>query len=141
MAEGKKLAGGARVSIDKDVHELYRELTEKKSMKAETAPFFLMKDLFMWSVALGVTSGERKPLSKRQEIFRWDQLSPDLDIPIIQAVGIAETDDVAVIAHEDQLLRIAEEYANSGIRELKNNVLQASGKPLWLLVGALRAPS
>lgn len=141
MAEGKKLAPVTRVSIDKDVYELYKQLTEKKSRKAETAPFFLMKDLFMWAVGLGVKSGKRKPLSKRQDIFRWGQLSPDIDIPIIQAVGIAETDDVAIIAHEDQLLRIAEEYANSGIRELKNEISQASSKPLWILIGALRSSS
>ena len=141
MAEGTKLTGGDRVSIDKDVHELYKELTEKKSRKAETAPFFLMKDLFMWAMALGVKSGERKPLSNREQIFRWDQLSRDIDIPVIQAVGIAETGEVEIIAHEDQLLRIAEEYANSGIRELKRDAFEKGRKPLWSLIESVRQGS
>ena len=92
----------------------------------------------MWAMALGVKSGERKPLSNREQIFRWDQLSRDIDVPVIQAVGIAETGDVEIIAHEDQLLRIAEEYANAGIRELKREVVNRAGKPLWNLVNLVR---
>jgi len=138
MAEETRLRRGDRVSIDKDVHELYKQLTERSAQNPETSPFYLMKDVFMWSVALGVSLGKRRSLRKREQIFRWDQLSQDIDVPILKALAIAETGSVEVISHEDQVLRIAEEYANAGIRELKREVVNRPAKPLWNLVDLAR---
>ena len=138
MAKAETLRGGDRVSIDKDVHDLYKELTEKSNKYPENAPFYLMKDVFMWSVALGVHAGKRKKLKKREQIFRWDQLSQDIDIPVLRAISIAETEDVEIIAQEGQILRIAEEYANEGIRILKRDVIGKAGKIMWNIVDFLR---
>ena len=49
--------GSDRVAIDKDVHQLYKDLSERSSQNPETAPFLLMKDVFMWAVALGIKEG------------------------------------------------------------------------------------
>ena len=138
MAKAETLKGGDRVSIDKDVHDLYKELTEKSNKYPENAPFYLMKDVFRWSVALGVHAGKRKKLKKREQIFRWDQLSQDIDIPVLRAIAIAETEDIEIIAHEDQILRIAEEYANEGIRGMKGKILSGAGQPLWNLISMMR---
>ncbi len=95
----------------------------------------------MWAVSLGVQAGERRPLSggNRTQVFRWDQLSQDLDVPVLRAVAIAETGDVEVLRHDDQVLRIAEEYANAGIWEIKEEVVDKAGQPLWNLADLLRS--
>ncbi len=139
MTEAPEIRGGDRVSIEPSVHELYRDLTERSRENPENAPFLLMKDVFMWAVALGVKAGERRPLSGSRQIFRWDQLSQDLDVPVLRAIAIADTDDVEVLKWEDQVLRIAEEYANAGIREIKEEVIDQSGQPLWNLISKVRS--
>jgi len=126
--------GSDRVAIDKDVHQLYRDLSERSSQNPETAPFLLMKDVFMWAVALGVKEGKHLPLSgAREYIFRWDQFSHDMDIPALKAIALAETGEVEVLLQEDQILRIAEEYANAGIHEIKREIVDQPGEALWNL--------
>ncbi len=139
MTETAEIRGGDRVSIESGVHQLYRDLTERSGENPEAAPFLLMKDVFMWAVALGVRAGERRPLdSGSRQIFRWDQLSQDLDVPVLRAIAIAETGDVEVLTREDQVLRIAEEYANAGVREIKEELIDQGGQPLWNLLSKVR---
>lgn len=130
-----EVRGGDRVSVETVVHQLFRDLTERSNENPEAAPFVLMKDVFMWAVALGVRIGRRLPLSgAKTQIFRWDQLSQDLDVPVLKALAIAETEEIERLLREDQVLRIAEEYANAGIRELSKELIDQSGQPLWNLV-------
>ena len=131
---------GDRVNIELgDVHQLYKDLTDRSREKPQQAPFLLMKDVFMWAVALGVQMGKKRPLaSGRTQPFRWDQLSQDTDIPALKAIAVADTGDVEVILHKDKILRIAEEYANAGIRELKSELVDQPGQPLWNLVNLAR---
>lgn len=133
--------GSDRVSIETSVHELYQELTERSGRRTdpETSPFLLMKDVFVWAVAMGVKVGKRRPLEgSKTQIFRWDQFSRDRDIPALKAIAVAETGDVEILLQEDQILRIAEEYANVGIRELKRELADQSGQALWNLVDLAR---
>ncbi len=135
MMETGEIKGSDRVGIDAGVHQLYRDLTERSNENPESAPFLLMKDVFMWAVALGIQVGKRLPLSgSRTQVFRWDQFSQDLDVPVLRAIAIAETGDVEVLRRDDQVLRIAEEYANTGIWEIKEELVNQSGQPLWNLV-------
>lgn len=131
--------GSDRISIEDAVHDIYKKLSENSNQYPESAPFLLMKDVFMWAVALGVKKGKRRPLEGgKREIFRWDQFSQDTDVPTLQIIAIAETGDVEILLQEDQVLRIAEEYANEGIREIKAELLDNAGGPLWNLVGISR---
>lgn len=131
--------GSDRVAIDKDVHQLYKDLSERSTQNPETSPFLTMKDVFMWAVALGVKEGKRRPLSgSREQIFRWDQFSQDMDIPALKAIALAETGEVEVLLREDQILRIAEEYANAGIHEIKQEIVDQPGEALWNLVALLK---
>lgn len=131
--------GSDRVAIDKDVHQLYKDLSERSSQNPETSPFLTMKDVFMWAVALGIKIGKRRPLSgSREPIFRWDQFSQSLDIPALKAIALAETGEVEILLREDQILRIAEEYANAGIYEIKREVLDLPGEALWNMIVLLR---
>ena len=116
----------------------YKDLTERSGENPEAAPFLLMKDVFMWAVALGVRAGERRPLDGSRQIFRWDQLSQDLDVPVLKAIAITDTENVEVLTQENQILRIAEEYANAGIREVKEDLAERPGQALWNLVDSVR---
>jgi len=131
--------GSDRVSIEENVHDIYKSLSEKSAQNPESAPFLLMKDVFMWAVVIGVKNGKRRPLTEvKREIFRWDQFSQDLDVPALRAIAIAETGDVELLLREDEILRIAEEFANEGIKQIKKELLDQPAKALWNLVDIVR---
>jgi dnd system-associated protein 4 len=138
MTTEAQLKGGYRVGIEKEFHQLYKDLTEKSTKYPETAPFYVLKDVFLWAVALGVKAGKRRPLKKREPIFRWEQLSTEVDVPALMAIAIAESGDIEVIANQDELVKIAEEFANEGIHELKRELHDQPGQPLWKIVNLLR---
>lgn len=113
-----------RVQIDSTVHEFYRELTN-----GSDAPFKTMKDVFMLAACLGFRLKSRKRLSKREGIFDWSVFTEQEDVPILRSLAISETQDVDVLVDQDLLLTIAEEYANSGIIQVKQ-IVEQSAKPL-----------
>jgi dnd system-associated protein 4 len=124
------------VVIDEAVHDIYRQLTEGNDIV--NAPFRTMKDVFMWAAVLGYRNGERQPISgKKVTIFRWAQFSSQTDTPLLKALAIADNDNVDVLISQDEILIIAEEYANAGIHELRASVLDEYGQPLWNLVANL----
>jgi dnd system-associated protein 4 len=120
------------VTIEEAAHEIYKQLTEGNNML--NAPFHTMKDVFMWAVCIGVRQGQRKPLSgKKLTIFRWAQFDAQIDISILKAIAIAEHGDVDILLRRNDILTIAEEYANVGIYDLRDSLLE-SGQPLWNIV-------
>lgn len=131
--------GSERVNIENDVHEIYKTITQQSGKDIEDRPFLLMKDVFMWAVALGFQAGRKRPLAPgRQQPFRWGQLSQELDVPALQAIAVADTGDVEVLTRKDQVLRISEEYANEGIRILVAEISERPGRLLWNLVDTLK---
>lgn len=124
------------VAIDEAAHEIYKQLTEGSNPL--DAPFRTMKDLFMFATCLGVKLGIRRSLnSKKLTVFRWAQFDSQTDIPLLKAIAIAETDDVSVLLRRNDILTIAEEYANAGIYELRASLLEEFGQPLWNLVSLI----
>ena len=135
-----EIKGSDRVSIDKRVHGIYIDLSRQSKSGIEEAPFILMKDVFMWAVAMGVEKGKRRELTGlKEQIFRWDQFAQDIDIPVLKAIALAETSNAEILIDEISILRIAEEYANEGIWELKSKILDKPGKALWNLVDEVRS--
>jgi len=128
-----------RVSIDASVHDLYKQLTTGKS--AEDSPFLTMKDLFMLAACTGFQEGRRKSLEKgrREQIFLYSVFSDSVDAPILKAIAIAATGNLEILADGDQIVNIAEEYANAGIVTVRAIVEQNTGLPLWNLVEQIRA--
>ena len=125
------------VAIEEAVHEIYKQLTEGSD--PVTVPFRMMKDVFMWAACLGYRQGERRPLTgKRVTIFRWAQFTSQVDVLLLKALAIAASGDVNVLLSQDEILTIAEEYANVGIHELRASVLDEYGQPLWNLADKIR---
>lgn len=125
--------GRDTVAIDEAVHDIYKQLTEGSDPLS--VPFRTMKDVFMWAACLGYQRAERRPLTgKRVTIFRWTQFTPQVDIPLLKAIALTHSDDLHVLLSQDDVLSIAEEYANIGIHELQARIISDYGQPLWNLV-------
>jgi len=121
------------VTIDESVHYIYKELTD--GTDPVTVPFKTMKDVFLWSASLGYRRGERRPIvGKKLTIFRWAQFNFQTDIPVVRAISLADGIDINVLLKQDEILTIVEEYANAGIHDLRSNVYEVHGQPLWNIV-------
>lgn len=125
-----------RIHIDESHHGLYKELTTEKENSFQ--PFKTMKDLFLFATLVGYLRGEKIGLKKGIGIFSWAQFSAQEDLPVLRALAIAETGDVTVLASQDELLTIAEEYANGGITEIREQVAEMPGNRIANLVGLLQ---
>lgn len=127
-----------RVYIDEAAAEFYRQLKKEATSEPEQSPFDTFKDLFMFATCLGFENGRRTKPRKGgnggevpAKVFTED------DMAILKAIAIAETGDVEVLARLGEILGIAEEYANTGIHEVKAYLLDEGGRPLWNLVNLL----
>lgn len=125
-----------RIHIDEFHHGIYKELTTEKEDSFQ--PFKTMKDLFLFATLVGYRRGERISLGKGVGIFSWAQFSAQEDVPVLRALAIAETGDVTVLASRDELLTIAEEYAKSGIVEIREQIAEMPGNRIANLVGLLQ---
>ena len=125
-----------RIHIDESHHDLYKELTTER--EGTFQPFKTMKDLFLFATFVGYRRGKRIRLEKRRDIFAWARFSAQEDVPVLRALAVAVTDDVAVLANQDELLTIAEEYANGGISEIREQVAEMPGNRIANLVGLLQ---
>lgn len=96
----------------------------------------------MLAACVGYARGRRVPLSgQKVMIFHWPVFSSQEDVPVLQAVAIAETGNTAILVDQDQLLTIVEEYANGGIEEIRREVAQQPGIIVENLVQFLLAGS
>ena len=130
-----------RIRIDKIHHPTYIALTKPRENEnhQELSPFESMKNIFMLSIFIGYNEKKRIPLGKDKElIFAWARFSPEEDVPLLRALALAETEDVEVLADQDQILTIAEEYANGGIIEIQKQVEDMPGDRITNLVDLLR---
>lgn len=135
-----KEKGLDRLFVEERVAEIFRNLTQASTKNASilTQPFKENKDAFLWAVSLGVKFGSRKRLEdKREGLLRYDYLSND-EKQFLGMLALAETGDINVLKDEGSIQEIAEEYANQGIRIIKQNVYDGSGDPLWKLVNLIR---
>ncbi len=125
-----------RIHIDDSYHATYEDLTTENNGAVQ--PFKTMKDVFLLAALIGYRSGRRTVLENRRGIFSWAQFTPQEDVPVLQALTIAETGGVEVLRDRDKLLTIVEEYANSGILEIKAQIAETPGNRIGNLVGLLQ---
>lgn len=132
------MAEKGRVSISADVHEIYKQLTNSSDKNIKSAPFKTMKDVFMMATCLGFQSRRRQLSGKKEQPFHYSVFSESLDFPILKSIAIAETNGIAILADFEQIIEIAEEYANEGIHELIMLMQQSDAVFLWNLVERIR---
>jgi hypothetical protein len=91
----------------------------------------------MFAACLGFESGRRTKPRKGDGGESMAKVFTEDDWPILKAIAIAETGEVEVLARSSEVLGIAEEFANTGIHDLKAYLLDEGGRPLWNLVNLL----
>lgn len=129
-----------RIRIDKIHHPTYMVLTKPREDEnhQDLSPFESMKNVFMLATFIGYKEKKRVPLGKDKEmIFAWARFSPEEDVPLLRALALTETEDVEVLTDQDQILTIAEEYANGGITEIQKQVEDMPGDRITNLVDLL----
>lgn len=114
-----------RIYVQKDKHIDFQRLSQGDDPVFET-----MKDVWVLAVATGYRAGRRQPLKGTQHIGFTATLSAQEDLPLLQAIAVAETADVRVLANQGQVLKIAEEYANVGIDLLIQDERQDAGSSI-----------
>jgi|GEM_PF-5973519 len=115
----------ARVRVENDYHEFYRILAADGEESSGRKVFATMKDAFMLALGFGVAKLQRTPLGASREIFQDTVLRPG-DWDVIKAAVVAEDENqLQLLEDVEQLIRIAEEYANTGIRMLHDMYLSA----------------
>lgn len=125
----------ARVRVEVEHHEFYRVLAADGEESTGRKIFATMKEAFMLALGFGVAKQQRTPLGPSREIFQDTVLRPG-DWDIIKAAVVAENEkQIQLLNDDDELIRIAEEYANSGIRVLRETYLSA--QPEQSLAAAL----
>lgn len=123
-----------RVYMDESVMPIYRELRGDATALVEQAPFATHKDMFMLATCLGYRSGSRQRLPSGARADIRETVFTESDLALLKAIAIADTGDVDVLSKPHEILQIAEEYAHSGIWDVKAYLLNERGRPLWNLV-------
>lgn len=129
-----------RIRINASHHTIYTSLTKPRenANSEDLPPFESMKNLFVLATFIGYLQKKRVPLGKDKEmIFAWAQFSPEIDVPLLRALALAETGEVDVLTDQAQILTIAEEYANGGIIEILSQVEDMPGDRISNLVDLL----
>ncbi len=130
-----------RISIDQSHHSTYQELAKRPDREisekdTDTRPFENMKNLFMSATFLGYKNQERIPLAKGTDIFNWQVFSTD-EVSLLDALAVTETNGVEVLTDRNEILRIAEEYANAGILQIEEEVREMPGDKIDNLLDLL----
>ncbi|MGA2466730.1 MAG: hypothetical protein ABSH06_20565 [Thermodesulfobacteriota bacterium] len=126
-----------RVFVDKSQIEQYREMAverrdtvERKDRESVSSPslaFRSLKDSFVMAACIGFRLGKKKPLGNEPKELIWISYLKDPDWAILRAIAVCDKDDLNILANNDDVLSLAEEYANVGFAQLSDAVL--SGGP------------
>lgn len=113
---------------------LEEELERFTTPAAEGEPplFETKQKAMMFAAALGRRRGERTPLDRKGVAIRYDVFQRVLDDGYIDALAIAVTEELRVLAPEraDERVEIFEEYAHTGLKEMVQRCFGRSGDPL-----------
>ena len=112
-----------RAKRDKNKEEYYKILTN-----GEYGLFDTMKDVFMISAVIGYNLNEKQEIKKVGGNIPWS-IFDDQDEYIINIIALSYTKNMDIVLEEqfDDKLTIIEEFANRGINELVNNIIEKPG--------------
>lgn len=115
------------IGVDPDKHSMYKELETNPS-----SPFYKeeLVDIWLFTVGYGRQHGEREPLpGNKKWMVRMTSLDDD-DEWVVKSVAIDETGTTDVLQDGKQVFTIAQEYANSGIELLYDEVTDSDSDSL-----------
>ena len=118
-----------RIAPPRDFEDVLEQLVD-------AGLFETKQKALMFSAGLGHHRKKRTPIERRGVAIRYDIFANVLDDGYINALAVAEVEDLKVLAHDraEERIRIFEEYAHTGLAELKRR-LSEPGNPLDALIG------
>ena len=109
-----------RLSIEKTDRELYDKIKQEVFLELPR------KDQFLFAMAFGFMYETSRELGAKEGFFLAKDMGPR-DEALINALAVAKTGSVAVLANQAKVYQIAEEYAHAGIRLLHDQVVSQPG--------------
>ena len=76
-------------------------------------------DQFLVAMALGYNVGSKTPLKGTRSLILESSIT-EKHLDLLNIVAIADTDNVKIISNRKQVFKIAEQYANTGIKYMQN---------------------
>lgn len=121
------------VYIEKDDNErIYDELTKRGTERVEDFPFETKKDLFVVAACVGAKIGAYKEtFVVRHNAFNGETFNSKVDIPILFTLAYRREKNVEVLLEPKRVIEIAQGFANGGIHEVYNAILNHPGRPLF----------
>lgn len=112
-----------RAKRDKRKEEYFKTLT-----KGEYGLFDTMKDVFMLSAVIGYNLGDKEEIKRAGGNIPWSVFD-DQDEYIMNIIALAYTKDMDIVLDEqfENKLTLIEEFANRGIEELINQIVEKPG--------------
>jgi dnd system-associated protein 4 len=119
--KGEKDRDSVRIDVDKK--KVFEDL------KGPRSPFENEYDVFIAAACFGFNNGIRLPINtgKAHSPFKRGNFDKQKHEPFLYALALAETGDEKVLGDWDNVLTIAEEYANGGIDDLYEQTLGQAG--------------
>lgn len=102
---------GDRVYIDLDDRPKYHQLENEHFFKNNKEN----KELFLFAMAVGFKYDRPLPINKREGYILYIRFTPE-EMALINAVAFYHTDDIKILNSKQAAFKIAEEYANAGIK-------------------------
>ena len=124
-------------NVTEQAHELLDRFSQTHpSVKKNSlsAPFKTMKDVFIAAAFLGAELGHTRALDgKKVAPFKGSNLTKEEQL-LLQGLAIGHVSDPEILAEPQRVVRIAEEFANSGIGRLKEIAEDGAEEALWNIV-------
>lgn len=95
----------------------------KDYQELKKTPFLAKEEnatIFILAMALGFKRNQKVPLKKRKEGIVLLTYFKESQIAMIYAVALKHKESENVLLNEEEIFQIAEEYANGGIKFLKD---------------------
>ncbi len=106
-----------QIYISKEARFLFDNMKKLEEFKN-----FDNKDFFMLGTVFGYYYEKRKPMKKSdrtQSGFTRERYLTQTDLDLLKAIAISEENDISLAKKIPDIFSIAEEYANGGIKHLK----------------------
>lgn len=104
------MANPDRLYIEEEDKQLYEKLNEEFKNSKEN------KDLFLFALSIGFKYDIRRPIRKKFGFVRREYLMPK-DWALLYSL-VVKNNSIETLANDEEVFKIAEEYANAGIKIL-----------------------
>jgi dnd system-associated protein 4 len=103
-----------------------RDFEDVLDQLIDTGLFETKQKALMFAAGLGHHLKKRSPIDRRGVAIRYDIFTNVLDDGYINALAVADEQDLKLLANErvEEKITIFEEYAHSGLAEMKRRLLQ-----------------